>query len=157
MKFEFLWARFVNLFQHFKIPDIIPAFRLLRYLYNAGLKSHFRKQYFYSKRLKRLKNCIVYWQPCLLATHSEVLKVCSRDGSSNPKRGKNIKFPLTFSQPYSPHWNVNQPSKCSQSKKCSGRQTRKEDYVNANKAVFWYGNQIISISVIHPCSWLSGD
>lgn len=73
------------------------------------------------------------------------------------KRGKNMKFLLTFSQPSSPRWNVSQPSKCSQSKKRAGWQTRIEDYASANKTVVLYNNQIVSISVIHPYSHLSGD
>lgn len=104
-----------------------------------------------------LENCNVYWQPCLLATHSEILKACRTNGSNNLNKGENMKLILTFSQPYVPHWNVSLPSEWSQNKKYSGWQNRMEDYMSTNKTVFWYSNQIISVSVIHPCSWLSGD
>lgn len=104
-----------------------------------------------------MKNYNVYWQPCLLATHSEILKACRTNGFNNLKKGKNMKCILTFSQPYGTHWYVSLPSEWSQSEKYSGWQNRMEDDVSTSKTVFWYSNQIISISVIHPCSQLSGD
>lgn len=64
------------------MPHVIPIFRLLNSLYSTGLEAkRFEKNN--TSIIKDLKNCVAYWQQCLLATHLEILKVCNLCDSNN--------------------------------------------------------------------------